>query len=149
MTRKSRNDDALARMRAANPFSAAELRGAVTEAELSLAMQRAIAIGESPTQPIPVDDRSASEGTAHSGGPFARHPGASLGLSLGGLACVAVVAALILLSRAAPSMSSETALTPPSPPPRSRWPNQIHACSSPRLAGRSSMPAASRSTAVN
>jgi hypothetical protein len=100
MTRRSRNDDALARMRAANPFSATELRRAITEAELSLAMQRAIAVGESPSQPIPVDDRVAREHAVSTrparGGIFSRHRGASLGF--GGLACVAVVAALIILS---------------------------------------------------
>jgi hypothetical protein len=102
MTRKSRNDDALARMRAANPFSATQLRETITDAELSLAMQRAIAVGESPSQPIPAGDRVASEHAVRArsarGGVFSRHRGASLGLSLGGLACVAVVAALILLS---------------------------------------------------
>lgn len=85
MTRKSRNDDALATMRAANPSSATELREAITGGELSLAMQRAIALGESPAQPIPAR-----------GGVFSRHRGASL--SLGGLACVAVIAALVILS---------------------------------------------------
>jgi len=98
MTRKSRNDDALATMRAANPASATELRGAITDAELSRAMQRAIALGESPSQPIPAGDRVAREHAARAdrGGVFSRHRRASLGL--GGLACVVVVAALILLS---------------------------------------------------
>jgi hypothetical protein len=102
MTRKSRNDDVLARMRAANPFSATELRKAITEAELSRVMQRAIAVGESPARPIPAGDRVAREhavGTHSSRREvFSRHRGASLGLGLGGLACVAVVAVLILLS---------------------------------------------------
>ncbi len=102
MTRRSRNDDALARMRAANPFSAAELREAIPDAELSRAMRRAIAVGESPSQSIPAGDRVAREHAVHPrsarGGVFSRHHGASLGLSLGGLACVVVVAALILLS---------------------------------------------------
>jgi|GEM_PF-1228468 len=100
MTRRSRNDDVLARMRAANPSSATELREAITETELSLAMQRAIAVGESPSQPISAGDRVAWEqavGTRPARhGVFSRHRGASLGL--GGLACVAVIAALILLS---------------------------------------------------
>jgi hypothetical protein len=91
MTRKSRNDDALTRMRAANPVSAVELRETVNEAELSLAMQRAIAAGESAPQPIP----AVRSGSGRSG-IFSRHRGASL--SLGGLACAAVIAALILLS---------------------------------------------------
>jgi hypothetical protein len=99
MTRKSRNDDALATMRAANPSSATELRRTITDTELSLAMQRAIAGGEPPPAPIPAGDRVASERAvstrpSHSG-VFSRHRGA---LSLGGLACVAVIAALILLS---------------------------------------------------
>lgn len=100
MTRKSRNDDVLARMRAANPSSATELRKATTDAELSLAMQRAIAAGESPSQPIPIGDRAACEHAAPArpahGGIFSRHRGASLGL--GGIACVAAIAALIVLS---------------------------------------------------
>jgi hypothetical protein len=102
MTRKSRNDDVLARMRAANPFSATELGKAITEAELSLAMRRAVAAGESPAQPIPAGDRVAYEHAVRTrstrGGVLARHRGASLGLGLGGLVCVAVVAALIVLS---------------------------------------------------
>jgi hypothetical protein len=100
MTRKSRNDDVLATMRGANPSSAAELREATTDAELSLAMQRAIAVGESPSRPIPAGDRVACEHADRARparrGVFSRHRGASLGL--GGLACVAVVTALILLS---------------------------------------------------
>jgi hypothetical protein len=102
MIRKSRNDDVLARMRAANPFSATELRKAITDTELSLAMQRVIAAGESPSQPIPAGDRVAREHSVRTrsdrSGVFSRDRGTSLGLSLGGLACVAVVAALILLS---------------------------------------------------
>lgn len=98
MIRKSRNDDALAMMRAANPISVTELRKAIPE--LSLAMQRAIARGESPAQPIPAGDRVAREHTARTGptpgGVFSRHRGASLGF--GGLACAAVIAALVVLS---------------------------------------------------
>ena len=86
MTRKNRNDDVLARMRAANPSSAVELAREITDAELSRAMRRAIAANESPSRPIPAR-----------GGVFSRHRGASLGLGAG-LACVVVVAALILLS---------------------------------------------------
>ncbi len=99
MTRQSRNDDALARMRAANPSSATALREELTDAELSLAMQRAIAVGESPSQPIPTGDRAAREHDPRTrpaaNGVFSQHRRASLGL--GGLACAAVVAALILL----------------------------------------------------
>lgn len=96
MTRKNRNDDALATMRADNPSSATALREATTEAELSLAMQRAITIGESPSRPIPAGDRVAADTSPARPGIFSRHRGASL--SLGGLACVAVIAALIILS---------------------------------------------------
>ena len=100
MTRKSRNDDALARMGTANPSSATELRETITDAGLSLAMQRAIAIGESPSRPIPAGDRVAREYATDTGparrGLFSRHRRASLGL--GGLACIAVTVALILLS---------------------------------------------------
>lgn len=100
MTRRSRNDDVLARMRAANPASATELGEEIADAELSLAMRRAIAVGESPSRPIPVGDRVALEHAARPalGGVFSRHRGASLGLGLGSLACVVAVAALILLS---------------------------------------------------
>lgn len=100
MTGKSRNDDVLARMRAADPFSATQLRKAIPDVELSRAMQRAIAAGESPSRPIPAGDRIAREHAVRSRstrrGVFSRHRGASLGF--GGLACVAAVAALILLS---------------------------------------------------
>ncbi len=100
MTQRSRNDDVLARMRATNPCSATELREAIADAELARAMRRAIAAGDSPSQPIPAGDRVAREHAAHArsarSGVFSRHRGASL--SLGGLVCVVVVAALILLS---------------------------------------------------
>jgi len=95
MTRKSRHEEALARMRAANPFSATELRKAITDAELSSAMQRAIANGEPPSQPVPAGDRVAREHAVRTRsdrrGVFPRHRSASLGL-----AGVALVAALIL-----------------------------------------------------
>ncbi len=98
----TRNDDALARMRAANPFSASELGKAIADAELSLALQRAIVVGESPSRPIPVGDRVAREHAVPTRpdrpGVFSRRRRASLGLSLGGLACAAVIAALIVLS---------------------------------------------------
>jgi hypothetical protein len=100
MTRKSRNDDAIARMQAANPCSATALQEAIADADLSRAMQRAIAVGKSPSQPIPVGDHVARERAVspHPAGSrvFWRHRRASLGL--GGLACVAAIAALILLS---------------------------------------------------
>jgi hypothetical protein len=100
LTRRSRNDDVLARMRAANPSSTMELRNEITDAELSLAMRRAISVGESPSRPIPVGDRVARDHAVRTrpgrGGVFSRHRGASLGL--GGLVAVVAVAALILLS---------------------------------------------------
>jgi hypothetical protein len=65
-------------------------------------MQRAIAAGDSPSRPIPAGDRVDCEHAVRThpgrGGVFSRHRGASLGLGLSGIACVAVVAALILLS---------------------------------------------------
>jgi hypothetical protein len=97
MTRSNRTD-ALARMRAVNPVSAEELREATGEAELLGAMRRAIALGEAPTRPIPVGDRVAIErgagGAPRRGGLFSRHRVASLGF---GLACVAVIAVLVVL----------------------------------------------------
>jgi hypothetical protein len=97
MTRSNRTD-ALARMRAVNPASADELREATGEAELLGAMRGAIARGEAPTRPIPVDDRVAIErgagGAPRRGGIFSRHRVASLGF---GLACVAVIAVLVVL----------------------------------------------------
>ncbi len=150
MIRKSRNDDALARMRAANPFSATELRGAITEAELLARPAAGDHRGQIPSQPIPAGDRAAYERAVRirpgRSGVFSRHRGASLGL--GGLACVAVIAALILLFGGS-IRSVRDGATPPSPPPRSRWPKRIRACSSPPPAGRSPTPAASRSTAAN
>jgi hypothetical protein len=97
MTRSNRTD-ALARMRAVNPVSAEELREATGEPELLGAMRRAIAVGEAPTRPIPAGDRVAIErgagGAARRGGIFSRHRVASLGF---GLACVAVIAVLVVL----------------------------------------------------
>jgi hypothetical protein len=97
MIRNSRTD-ALARMRAANPVSAEELRKTIGEAELARAMRRAIAAGDSPVRPIPAGDRVAMERGA-GGGPglariFSRHRAASVGF---GLACVAAIAVLVVL----------------------------------------------------
>jgi len=83
LIRRSRKDDVLARMRAANPVSAAQLRGAIGEAELARAMRGAIALGESPVERIP----SGRAG----GGVLARHRGLSLGLGLAGAFAVAAV----------------------------------------------------------
>jgi hypothetical protein len=97
MIRNSRTD-ALARMRAANPVSAGEIRETTHEVELARAMRRAIAVGDSPAQPIPAGDRVAVErgaGRDHGlAGIFSRHRSASLGL---GLALVAAMAILFVL----------------------------------------------------
>jgi hypothetical protein len=85
-------------MRAANPTSASELRSSISDKELSRAMQRAIAAGGSPSQPIPAGDRVATELAVE--GRSSRHllrrrRGAALGLGAG-LACLAAIAALLL-----------------------------------------------------
>jgi len=96
MIRNSRTD-VLARMRAANPVSAAELCATTSEADLARAMSRAIAAGDSPARPIPADRVTMERGAG--GGPrragiFSRHRVASAGF---GLACVAVIAVLVIL----------------------------------------------------
>lgn len=98
MSRWSRNEDAIERMRVANPVSATELRSAIGERELASALARAIARGESPSQPIPAGDRIVMD----QGGPgrwrrgfFGRHRGLSLGI---GCACVVAIALVVLLS---------------------------------------------------
>jgi hypothetical protein len=97
MIRNSRTDS-LARMRAANPVSAEELRKTIGEAELARAMRRAIAAGESPTRPIPAGDRVVMERGAGAGsgpaGIFSRHRAVSVGF---GLACAAAIAVLVVL----------------------------------------------------
>lgn len=98
MIHRSRENDALAAMRDANPFSAEELRQAIDETELARAMRRAIAAGDAPERPIPAGDRVAMERGAGGGprrvGIFSRHRVATAGF---GLACAAVAAALIVL----------------------------------------------------
>ena len=85
MSRKRRKIDPLAAMAAANPASAAELAAEVTKVELERARTRAIALGRTPSQPVPVGDRAALETGA-------RHRGrAAIGL-----AAVAVLAALLV-----------------------------------------------------
>jgi hypothetical protein len=96
--RRSQIDDALAEMRAANPISVSQLRGSIGEAELAAAMRRAIAIGESPAEPISAGDRVAAESksAAHRPRRFVfEHRSLSLGL---GLACVVLAAAVFLLT---------------------------------------------------
>lgn len=98
MIRSSRNADALARMRAADLFPVEEVRKSVDPADLERAMRRAILAGDSPARPIPAGDRVAMERGAGGGpgrvGAFSRHRAATVGF---GLACAAVVAALIVL----------------------------------------------------
>lgn len=98
MIRSSREDDALAAMRAANPFSAEELRQTIDETELARAMRRAIAAGDAPARPIPAGDRVAMERGAGGGpghlGIFSRRRAVSVAF---GLACVAAITLLIVL----------------------------------------------------
>jgi len=98
MSRWSRHEDAIESMRAANPVPATELRGALGEADLSTALGRAIALGESPSRPIPSGDRIAMDRGAkgRSGrGLIGRHRGLSIGLGLG---CAVAIALVVLLS---------------------------------------------------
>lgn len=88
MSRKRRTTDPLATMTAANPAPTAELEAELTEAELGRALARAVALGRSPSQPVPVGDRVALEA-----GTRPRHRRAALGL-----AAVAVLAALMVAS---------------------------------------------------
>lgn len=97
MSHSSHSQDPLAEMRAANPVSVSDLRGSIGDEELSRAMQRAIAAGSSPSQPIPAGDRVANEyaddgGTAP-GGLHRRRVALGLGA---GMACLAAIAALLL-----------------------------------------------------
>ncbi|HWH19689.1 MAG TPA: hypothetical protein VN671_04090 [Solirubrobacterales bacterium] len=103
----SSRTDSLALMRAVNPVSAEALREAIGEPELLGAMRRAIAVGQAPPRPIPAGDRVALERGAGGvpgrddarGAPrrsriFSRRRVASLAF---GLACVAVIAVLVVL----------------------------------------------------
>lgn len=99
MTRKRRQDDALAAMRAANPALATELREALDEETLGREMQRAIAGGSSPAQPIPAGDRVAAASGGEAPWSERRAWRGRRGLALGaGLACLAAVAALLVFS---------------------------------------------------
>ncbi len=98
MSRWSQRENVIERMQPANPVSATELRGALGEADLSAAMGRAIALGESPSRPIPSGDRIAMEqGAARRSGRdlLARHRGLSIGLGFG---CAIAIALVVLLS---------------------------------------------------
>jgi hypothetical protein len=86
MSRKRQKIDPLAEMAAANPASSAELAAEVTDAEVELALTRAVALGRTPSQPVPAGDRVALETGK-------RRRRASLAL-----ASVAVLAALLIAS---------------------------------------------------
>ncbi len=87
MNRKRRKIDPLAAMATANPAPSAALAAELGETELERAMTRAIALGRTPSQPIPVGDHVALQtGTT-------RRRRAALGL-----AAVAVLAALLVVS---------------------------------------------------
>jgi hypothetical protein len=58
---KQRKTDPLAAMAAVNPAPTAEVAAELSEAELERALARAVALGHSPSQPIPVGDRVAME----------------------------------------------------------------------------------------
>jgi hypothetical protein len=92
MIRDSRTD-ALARMRAANPVSTEDLRAATGEEELTGAMRRAIAAGESPARDRATIERGGGRGRGRAG-VFSRHRVAVAGF---GLACAAVIALLVVL----------------------------------------------------
>jgi hypothetical protein len=98
MIRSSRSDDAMTRMRAADPFPVEEVRGTVDAADMEREMRRAIAAGDSPARPIPAGDRVAIERGAGGGpgrvGIISRHRVATVGF---GLACATVAAVLIVL----------------------------------------------------
>lgn len=86
MSRKRRKTDPLAAMAAADPAPTAELAAELGEAELERALARAVSLGRTPSQPVPVGDRVALEtGTR----PRRRHAAV-------GLAAVAVLAALLV-----------------------------------------------------
>jgi hypothetical protein len=86
LSRKRRRIDPLAAMAAANPAPTAELAARLGEAELGQAMTRAVALGRTPSHPVPAGDRVALETGA---GP--RRRSAALGLT-----AVAVLAAVLV-----------------------------------------------------
>jgi hypothetical protein len=88
LSRKRRKTDPLAAMAAANPSPTAELAAELSGAALEREMARAVALGRTPSQPVPVGDRVALET-----GLRPRHRRAALGL-----AAVAVLAALLVAS---------------------------------------------------
>lgn len=86
MSRQRRKTDPLAAMAAANPAPTAGLAAELGEADLERALTRAVALGRTPSQPVPVGDRVALQtGTTR------RRRRAVVGL-----AAVAVLAALLV-----------------------------------------------------
>jgi hypothetical protein len=93
VTRRSRDERAVACMRAANPVSAEDLKGSIDEAHLARAMRRAILDGESPARLIPAGDRIAMDrGAADRRGRsnLAWRPARRIALA----ACIALIAAV-------------------------------------------------------
>lgn len=89
MSRKPRKTDPLPAMAAANPAPTASLAAELGEADLERALTRAVALGRTPSQPIPVGDRVALQtGTR-------RRRRAAIGLAV-----AAVLAALLVVSGA-------------------------------------------------
>jgi hypothetical protein len=86
LSRKRRKTDPLAAMAGANPAPTAALAAELGEAEMGRALTRAVALGRTPSQPIPVGDRVALQtGT--------RRRRVALGL-----AAAAILAALLVAS---------------------------------------------------
>jgi hypothetical protein len=89
LSRKRRKTDPLAAMAAANPAPTAALAAELGETEMGRALTRAVALGRSPSQPIPVGDRVALQtGTR-------RRRRVALGL-----AAAAILATLLVVSGA-------------------------------------------------
>lgn len=86
MSRQHPETDPLAAMAAANPAPTAGLAAELDEAELERALTRAVALGRTPSQPVPVGDRVALQ-TGETG----RRRRAAVGL-----AAAAVLAALLV-----------------------------------------------------
>lgn len=102
MNPKRQKIDSLAAMAAANPASAAELQAKIGDVQLKRALQRAMALGRTPSVPIPVGDRAAAElgefeglravGVRSTNRPIRRL--VTIGL---GVAAIAVLAALFVV----------------------------------------------------
>ncbi len=94
------DNDVMARMRAANPVSAADLRMAIDEGDLRDAMEAAISAGESPTQPVPAGDSVANAAGIARGDRRSLPVGRRGATLAAGLACAVLVALGILLAGA-------------------------------------------------